>query len=438
MEIIILIGGVLLVISIWQHVVDKAKKKETMAQLRESVERGTNKALAQYPQIKPYLCIGCGSCIQACPEDDVIGVVNGIAHIINGVRCIGHGRCETACPVGAITVGLGDITERPDIPMLTSDMESTVPGIYIAGELGGLALIRHAIDQGRDVIDAIANKRHSPPEPGVVDVLIVGAGPAGLSATLRAKEKKLTYKTISQDDIGGTIRKYPRRKLTLVQTVDIPLYGTIKSDEYSKEQLLELWEKLINKHGLHVETKNALRSVEKRGSYFHVTTDKGSISSRHVVLALGRRGTPRKLGVPGEELEKVLYQLIDASTYSGQKVLVVGGGDSAIEMATGLANQAKNQVIISYRKENFVRLKSRNEKRIQDYIQRKAITVLFSSQVERITAQHVSLLINRKSGQQRLELPNDFVFVAAGGEPPYTLLKNMGVRFGGENLKGAA
>ncbi len=425
------------ILGIWQRRVDRQEKETTLAHLRDAQARGTNKPITQYPQINPYTCIGCGSCIEACPEDNVIGLVNGIAHIVNGSRCVGHGNCEYACPVNAIKVGLGDVALRPDIPVLSEDLETSIPDIYIAGELGGISLIRNAMAQGAQVVDTIARrlqKQHVPTGSDILDLLIVGAGPAGLAAGLKATELKLNYLMISQEDVGGAVSKYPRRKMTLVQPVTLPLHGRLKGGEYEKETLIELWNQLIKTYNIRLKTRVGLVSVKTHGPIFEVQTTGGPLRCRTVVMALGRRGTPRRLGIPGEEATKVMYQLIDASTYIRQKILIVGGGDAAIEAVTGLANQVSNVVTLSYRKENFFRLKSRNEQRINEYIAQKRIQVYFSSEVESIEPKNVALLIEKNGRKERLRIPNDYVFIFAGGDPPYPLLKQMGIRFGGESL----
>jgi thioredoxin reductase (NADPH) len=426
----------LVVLATWERRIDRRHSRLAVAEIREARERGTNQAIAQHPTVEPLLCIGCASCAAACPEDGVLGLVDGIAHVIHASRCVGHGRCEAACPVGAITVGLGDVSKRPDIPILRENFETTVPGIYIAGELGGIALIRNAVDHGVRTVADIARrvKTEGRGEPDVVDLLIVGAGPAGLSASLKAIECGLRYVTIDQDDAGGTIRKYPRRKLTLVQPVEIPLFGRLKGREYPKEELLEMWEGIIRKCDVAIQRPAKLQSIRgQRGDFLAQTSD-GAVRSRYVVLAMGRRGTPRKLGVPGEEGEKVLYQLIDAATYTGQKILVVGGGDSAIEAATGLANQPGNAVTISYRKHDFFRLKPRNEQRIREYVAGGRIEVVFNSAVKEIRPDSVTIEVASPAatGGALREIANDYVFVFAGGDPPYPLLRETGIGFGAD------
>jgi dihydropyrimidine dehydrogenase (NAD+) subunit PreT len=442
--IIAFLGGLFLILGLWQRKIARRASEQAVREIREAEVLGTRKALAQHPQIQPYLCIGCGSCIAACPEDGVLGLVDGISHVIHGSRCIGHGRCAQACPVGAITVGLGEIAARPDIPLLSGTLETSVPGIYVAGELGGIALIRHAIDQGARAMEDIADRLERSGRPGggtgPPDVLVVGAGPAGISATLKARERGLRCIAIEQDDLGGAVRKYPRRKLTMMQPVDLPLHGRLRKQEYLKEELVEMWEEIVRKFELPIHTGVRLLSLARVENHLEARTSRGVLRSRAVVLALGRRGTPRKLGVPGEETEKVLYQLIDAAGYNGQKLLVVGGGDSAVEAATGLANQAGNLVTLSYRQPAFFRLKERNRRRIEEYSRSGKVRVVFSSEVKAIEPQAVALAIREGPGtgagesmERRELIPNDFVFVLAGGDPPFPLLRATGIQFGGED-----
>ena len=436
----VVLGATFLVIGFWQRKLESDKSVKVVEAMGVARSKGKHLAIAQYPFINTTLCIGCGSCIEACPEDQVIGLVEGIATIVNGSRCIGHAKCEEACPVNAIQVGLGDVSAREDMPVLTPAQETTVPGIYIAGELSGIALIRHAIDQGVKVMDDIAAKLKAEgpaKEPGVVDVFIVGAGPAGFSATLRAIEHQLTYKTISQDEIGGTVGKYPRQKMTIVQSVNIPIFGKLSTGVYEKEFVIELWQKIMKQASMVLDVGTSLVGAERKGSYFEIKTSKGVERARRIVLALGRRGTPRKLGVPGEDLHKVLYMLMDAATYVNQRILIVGGGDSAIEAATGLANQAGNVVTLSYRKDEFFRIKPRNEERIKEYAAAGKVNLVLSSEVASVEPDSV-VLKTPKGRTPELRIPNTVVFVFAGGELPFPLLKQLGVRFGGSPKPQAA
>ena len=399
--------------------------KKDMARKKEAVMLGADKAIAQHPQIDEFLCIGCGACVEACPEGGVLGIVNGKATIINGLKCVGHGLCAEACPVEGIVVGLGDTRHRDDIPFMKENRETNLPGVYIAGELGGLALIKNAIKQGTEVVEDIARKG-APGKNGILDVLVVGAGPSGMSAALTAVKHKLSYLVIDQEDAGGTILQYPRKKLVMTKPVEIPLYGTLKRPEYTKEELLDIWGEVIEKTALNIKKKCKLTALKRVEDYYEVETNAGKYRARHVVMALGRRGTPRKLGVPGEEKSKVMYKLLDADSYQNNHLLVVGGGDSAIEAAMGLARQPGNTVTLSYRKEKFFRIKQRNQQRLDVMVRDKKLRVVFNSNLRAIADDHVEL----EAGGKLHKLPNDYVFIFAGGEPPFALLKKCGIRFG--------
>ena len=408
--------------------------KKSEARAHEAAEKGKLRSdgpQAQHPHIDASHCIGCGGCTTVCPEGDVLAMLGGKAVIVNGYKCIGHGLCADACPVGAITMVMASPSMGADMPRLTPEYETSVQNLFIVGELGGLALIKNAIVQGRDCIDNIANrvKRMGPARsvPDVYDVLIVGAGPAGISASLRAIEKKLKYLTVDQDTIGGTVAKYPRQKLVMTSPVEFPMYGKFKKIQLSKEELLAFWHKVLQRVDFKFRSGEKVEDIKKGADgIFTTVTTKNQYRSHAVVLGLGRSGNPRKLGVKGEELPKVMYRLIEADHYVNKKILIVGGGDSAVEAALGLAYQAGNTVTLSYRKEAFSRIKERNSQRMNKCMRTGKIKVVFNSIPVEFRQNSVVLEVNGKLQ----EIANDFVWIFAGGEPPSAFLKKIGVGLG--------
>ncbi len=427
--------GALLLFLMTSHV-RRMKKKEAAA--RAAAERGklfSEGPRAQHPHIDATYCIGCGACVEVCPEGDVLAVIGGKAGIVNGHKCVGHGLCAEACPVGAITIVMASPSVGADMPALTPQHETNVPNMFIVGELGGLALIKNAVNQGRDCVDTIATRaaqiKRGRTISGAHDVCVVGAGPGGISASLRAIERKLSYITLEQDEFGGTVAKYPRQKLVLTSPVEFPLHGKFRKLKISKEELLRFWQKLHRQAGLKVNTCEKVEDIRKEADgAFTIHTSKGQYRAWTVILALGRRGTPRKLDIKGEELSKVMYSLIEADAYTGAKILVVGGGDSAVEAAMGLAHQKGNQVILSYRREAFSRIKERNSQRLPEYIKSGRLKVVFNSQPVEIREK--SLLLD-VAGQVR-EIANDYVWVFAGGMPPNEFLQKVGIQLGQRDL----
>ncbi len=540
----LLLALVLALLAVRQRRLEKAALRDRLAAVSDAKEKGSHKAQLQFPNVDLSRCLGCGTCIRACPEEGVLELIHGQAVVVHGARCVGHGLCADACPVDAITVTLGDMEERRDIPALAADWEVVgKPGLYLAGEVTGHALVKTAILHGTAVAEAVHARRsggtptgetpaaaarsrtgpiestaaapstpaswetHLPVDAGPVVILgavgtptdpgfapggerdaphalqrdalthlgvdaptsragfaairsdggpasavlepppaavesesaqpvdpdrvhelcIVGSGPAGLACSLRAKELGLDFVTLEQaSTFGGTVAKYPRRKLVMTQPVSLPLYGTLKKSSYVKEELIGIWEQVLHEHDLPIRTDEVFEAldVDDDGVY-RVRTARGSWRARHVCLALGRRGTPRKLGIPGEELPKVVYSLEDAEQYSDRHVLVVGGGDSAIEAAVGLSEQPGNTVTLSYRKKAFFRIKAKNERNLEAAVAEGRLTVLFESSPLEVTPDEV--VIRTTDGERRL--PNDDMFIMAGGIPPFRLLEEVGVSF---------
>jgi thioredoxin reductase/NAD-dependent dihydropyrimidine dehydrogenase PreA subunit len=387
-----------------------------------AVEAGLTEPPTLHPQIDAARCIGCGACVRACPEGEILGLINGRAELVEPSDCIGHGACRAACPSDAIRLVFGTERRGVDIPHVGADFQTNVPGVFIAGELGGMGLIRNAIEQGRQAIEAVRALGGSAPAD-VYDVVIIGGGPAGFSASLAAIEHRLRFVTIEQESFGGTVAHYPRGKLVMTAPVALPLIGTVKLREVSKEKLLAFWRDAARRAGLRINYGERAESVTRGGSNLEVRTTRGCYRARAVLLAIGRRGTPRRLGVPGEDLPKVVYRLTDPSQYRGQHVLVVGGGDSALEAAASIAEEPGTTVTLSHRGAAFGRARAKNQERVAAAQEEGRLHVLMPSGVRRIGSDAVELAFNGR----RAAIRNDSVIVCVGGILPTAFLQSIGI-----------
>ncbi len=402
--------------------------------IKKAKEEGLYEPVSLHPVID-HNCIKTGACIAACPEHDILGIVNGRATTINASQCIGHGACFHACPTQAITLVIGTEKRGIDLPHINKNFETNVPGVFIAGELGGMGLIRNAVEQGKQAVENMV-KTIKKDHGANYDIIIVGAGPAGISASLTAKMHKLNAIILEQDSLGGTVFTFPRSKIVMTSPMDLPLFGKIKLFETSKSELLDLWKTVLTKNDISIKERSKVESIANENGNYKITTLTGEqYTANKVLLAIGRRGTPRKLNVPGEECEKVAYRLLEPEIIEGKDILVVGGGDSAIESALLLAD--KNKVTLSYRSDAFSRIKPLNSQKINAAIASSTVDVRLSSNLLSIEKESVTLSLGKD--EKMITLKNDLVYIFAGGELPTQFLEKIGItitkKFGEAILK---
>jgi len=426
LEELIIYGSVaLLILIIVLIYIGKMRKQTRIVKKKIELSKleGLYEPVSLHPVVDPNTCIQTGACVAACPEKDILGILNGKATTINASRCIGHGACFHACPMEAITLCIGTEKRGVDLPHVNPQFETNVRGIYIAGELGGMGLIKNAVEQGRQAIENLV-RTFDKSIPADYDLVIVGAGPAGISASLAAKKHGLKALTVEQESLGGAVFHFPRSKVVMTSAMDLPLYGKIKLTETKKSALLDLWNKVLTENDIKILERTKVEEVTTVSGRFLVKLDNGkTFYSRKVLLAIGRRGSPRKLNVQGEELEKVAYRLLEPEMIKGKNVMVVGGGDSAVESAIQLGRD--NTVTLSYRGDSFSRIKPKNNTLIKMAMSKSLIDVKFNTNVNSISEDKVELI--HTTGKIE-EIPNDLVYVFAGGELPTQFLERAGIQ----------
>ena len=416
----------------WGVIRQKRREYRDRQRMREAKEQGLNLPTSLYPVIDPDLCSGCLSCLDVCPEGDLFGVRNGKAVMIESSKCIGHGICVDACPTGAITLVFGSKERGIDLPETDDSFETARPGVYVVGELGGMGLIKNALKQGLEVA---RNLKETLERQGDVekDVAIIGAGPAGVAAAVGCRAMGLSFRIFDQATVGGTIATYPRQKLVMMEPVKLPLYGPFGQNIVEKEELMEAFDEVLDLADVTVHEGVKALDIKGDDGCFKVVTDRGSFEARKVVVATGRRGSPRKLEVPGEDLEKVTYNLVDPAQYTDKRVLVVGGGDSALEAAIMLAEEGGIKASISYRREAFTRCRKKNRDKIETLLREGKLRSFMKSTVEEILPDSVILDFEG----ERKRLANDYVIICAGGTLPTEFLKKIGItvrKYKGEPL----
>ena len=412
-----------LIYVVWSRL-SRKEEQEVLATLEDMAALGEVVPDTIHPVVDPNRCIGSGACVRVCPEKFVLGIVQGQAKLLNPLACVGHSACVTACPVQAIKLVFGSAQRGVELPLLDPNFQTTRPGVYVIGELGGMGLIRNAVRQGRQAADHVVRgiRRAG---AGAYDAVVIGAGPAGMSATLRLMQAGLAVVLLDRDKVGGTIMHYPRAKVVMTGSLDFAIAGSVKRRTMSKEDLVELWKAIMEKHGVPAKTGVTVHAVvDEPDGMWRVETNAGSLRAANVLLALGRRGAPRKLEVPGEDQAKVHYNLVEPDSFAGKHVLVVGGGNSAVETALTLADFDRcASISISYRRETFARCGGDNRRRVEAAMREGKVKALLPSQIVAIGQGEVVLT---RAGRET-RIPNDAVIVQIGGTAPAELLRSFGI-----------
>ncbi len=425
----ILVYGTVFILCITNAFFYMRKKKVSSVVVEKKVEIAKEEGMFEPVSLHPYInlntCIGSAACVADCPEKDILGIIDGKATVINTANCVGHGACFHGCPVEAITLRIGTETRGVELPHVNQNFETNIKGIYIAGELGGMGLIKNSVEQGQQAIDSII-KSEKPSKENVIDVIIIGAGPAGISATLEAKRHGLSSLTLEQDSLGGTVYTFPRAKIVMTSPMNLPLYGKVKLYDTSKDELLQLWNKVADNHNIKINENTKVENIipQKDDTFKVITNDNKEYIGNNVLIAIGRRGSPRKLNIPGEESTKVAYRLLEPERIFEKNIIVVGGGDSAIEAALLLKDA--NNVTILVRTDAFTRCKPKNREKIHNAIDDNSLQAVFNSNL--ITINNDNCIIKVGNDDDVIKIENDLVYIFAGGELPTKFLEKPGVK----------
>jgi thioredoxin reductase (NADPH) len=434
-----------------------------------SKKRETDAPLYPHPVVNPLLCIGCHACVEACPHD-VLAIVNGVATPVSPEQCMEDTACQVECPTSPKACVVLNTTKKirsQKVPARDKRFKTNVEGIYLIGDISGVPLIKNAINEGAQVIDSIMEDlRQEGPDPKVsYDVAIIGIGPAGLSAAVMAQQRKLRYLAIEQDKVVSTIQNYPAGKYVFFkpETVDakdtIPLWGVGEQ----KEVILQAWMDRVLQNGMEIHEEESCKNLKREEDHFTVITEKGKAKdpatyrARKVILAIGNRGTPMKLKVPGEELkiqvevepdhpssslvleDKVKYKLTDPDDFVNKRCIVVGAGNAAIEAAVDLAGFRREGDEIKFIRNNEVTLLIRsdlkgdvklgNKMNLYDCLDAGRVKAYFRTGIKEIKEREVTLM-DAKTEAEKARISNDFVFALIGGDKPIKFLEGLGIKIG--------
>jgi thioredoxin reductase len=454
-----------------------------------------------HPVINVATCIGCHACVDACPHD-VLAIVNGKAAPVALEQCMEDTSCQVECPTvpkSCIVVNTAKKIPPRKVPERDPKFMTNVPGIYLIGDVSGVPLIKNAINEGGAVVEhVVEDLRRNQQVNAEYDVAIVGIGPAGLSATALAAQRGLSYVAIEQDQVAATIQQtYQAGKYVYFNPTDQPVRGGIKLDGAGavKEAMIGSWMQTVKSNGLRINEFESCKDIKPSNGGFLVVTEQDKTQqrmeyqARRVILAIGNRGTPMRLKVPGEDLTitfapheavmpqfcnkcgarrfgenrfcqecgnkyipkagkshedtKVKYRLSDPNLYAGKHIVVVGAGNSAVETAVDLAARRTedgaqiagwrdNKVSLIIRSNFKSDIKLANKMMVYECIDEGHITPHFRQTIKEITPDEVVLMSARerdpKTAAETARIKNDYVFALIGGEKPTRFLESIGVR----------
>ena len=448
-----------------------------------------------HPAIDPLLCIGCHACVEACPHD-VLAIVNGIASPVAIDQCMEDTSCQVECPTNpkaCIVINTTKVIPLRKAPERDRRFKTNIEGIFLIGDVSGVPLIKNAINEGAQVIDYIVEDlQRKPGAPADYDVAIIGIGPAGLSATALARQRRLRYLALEQDKVVSTIDNYPAGKYIFFKPDSVDARGPIPLPGLGeiKETILQSWARTIRENRLEINEEECCTSIKSENGSFRIQTEKGkakekmSYTARSVILAIGNRGTPMRLKVPGEDLkilakpktrlpencpncskprkfgqyfcvwcgtkfdvlraepyldDRVKYKLSDPDDFENKKCIIVGAGNSAIEAAVDLCGFRRigdqitftrnNEVTLVIRSDFKGDLKLGNKMNVYDCIDAGRIKVFFRTEIKEIREGEV-ILMDVRTKEERARLQNDYVFALIGGERPTKFLESMGIKVG--------